>query len=30
VWLVVEAALAVVRFRRNPVLDGLEVVFREK
>ena len=24
------AALAVVRFRRNPVLDGLEVVFREK
>ena len=30
VWLVIEAALAVVRFRRNPVLDGLEVVFREK
>ena len=30
VWLVVEAALAVGRFRRNPVLDGLEVVFREK
>ena len=30
VWLVVEAALAVIRFRRNPVLDGLEVVFREK
>ena len=30
VWLVVEAALAVMRFRRNPVLDGLEVVFREK
>ena len=30
VWLVVEAALAVVRFRRNPVIDGLEVVFREK
>ena len=27
-WLVAEAALAVVRFRRNPVLDGLEVVFR--
>ena len=27
-WLVVEAALAVIRFRRNPVLDGLEVVFR--
>ena len=30
VWLVIEAALAVIRFRRNPVLDGLEVVFREK
>ena len=30
VWLVAEAVLAVVRFRRNPVLDGLEVVFREK
>ncbi len=30
VWLVVEAALAVIRFRRNPVLDGLEVVFRER
>ena len=30
VWLVVEAVLAVVRFRRDPVLDGLEVVFREK
>ena len=30
VWLVIEAALAVMRFRRNPVLDGLEVVFREK
>ena len=30
VWLVVEAALAVIRFRRNPVLDGLEVVFRAK
>ncbi len=30
VWLVLEAALAVARFRRNPVLDGLEVVFREK
>ena len=30
VWLVLEAVLAVVRFRRNPVLDGLEVVFREK
>ena len=30
VWLVVEAVLAVARFRRNPVLDGLEVVFREK
>ncbi len=30
VWLVAEAALAVVRFRRQPVLDGLEVVFREK
>ena len=30
VWLVIEAVLAVVRFRRNPVLDGLEVVFREK
>ena len=30
VWLVVEAVLAVVRFRRNPVIDGLEVVFREK
>ena len=29
-WLVVEAALAVIRFRRNPVLDGLEVVFRER
>ena len=29
-WLVVEAALAVTRFRRDPVLDGLEVVFREK
>ena len=25
VWLVAEAVLAVVRFRRNPVLDGLEV-----
>ena len=30
VWLVVEAALAVARFRRNPVLDGLEVVFRKE
>ena len=30
VWLVLEAAVAVSRFRRNPVLDGLEVVFREK
>ena len=30
VWLVVEAVLAVVRFRRDPLLDGLEVVFREK
>ncbi len=30
VWLVLEAVLAVVHFRRNPVLDGLEVVFREK
>ena len=30
VWLVAEAALAVVRFRRNPVLDGLEVVFRKE
>ena len=30
VWLVIEAALAVIRFRRNPVLDGLEVVFRGK
>ena len=30
VWLVVEAALAVIRFRRNPVLDELEVVFREE
>ena len=29
VWLVAEAALAVARFRRNPVLDGLEVVFRK-
>lgn len=29
IWLVVEAALAVVHFRRNPVRDGLEVVFRE-
>ncbi len=27
VWLVAEAALAVARYRRNPVLDGLEVVF---
>ena len=30
VWLVVEATLAVLRFRRKPVLDGLEVVFRER
>ena len=30
VWLVAEAALAVARFRRNPVLDGLEVVFRKE
>ena len=30
VWLVAEAALAVVRYRRNPVLDGLEVVFRKE
>ena len=30
IWLVAEAALAVVRFRRNPVLDGLEVVFRRE
>ena len=30
VWLVLEAALAVARFRRNPVLDGLEVVFRKE
>ena len=30
VWLVVEAALAVIRFRKDPALDGLEVVFREK
>ena len=30
VWLVLEAAVAVSRFRRNPVLDGLEVVLREK
>ena len=30
VWLVAEAVLAVARFRHNPVLDGLEVVFREK
>ena len=30
VWLVVEAALAVIRFRRNPVLDRIEVVFQEK
>ena len=30
VWLTLEAALAVVRFRRNPVLDGLEVVFRQR
>ena len=29
VWLVVEAALAVIRFRRNPVLNGLEVVVSE-
>ena len=30
VWLVAEAALAVARFRRDPVLDGLEVVFRKE
>ena len=29
-WLVAEAALAVVRFRRNPVLDGPEVEFRDR
>ena len=29
-WLALEAALAVVRFRRNPVLDGLDVVFRDE
>ena len=28
-WLTLEAALAVVRFRRHPVLDDLEVVFRQ-
>ena len=30
VWLTLEAALAVARFRRRPVLDGLEVVFRQR
>ena len=29
-WLVAEAALAVVRFRRNPVPDGPEVEFRDR
>lgn len=29
-WLVAEAALAVVRFRRSPVLDGPEVTFRDR
>ena len=29
-WLVAEAALAVVRFRRNPVPDGPEVTFRDR